>query len=171
MKTNIILKNLIDILFILMIPGILGFIFILPFGIFSTSVGNVSLDTYEDFVNLPTIYWFAVATSIASYILMLISLYFLKKSAKHFLDNNLLKSQVIENLNKSGVFLIITAICVAISFVMIWIPSIEGDSISLHYGNNIFVPLFLAIVGLFFKLISNTLVNVKLMKDENDLTI
>ncbi len=171
MKTNLLLKNLIDILFIFMIPGVIGFLFILPFGIFNTSVSNVSANSYEDFTDLPPQYWIAVAVSFLTYLLMLISLYYLKKSARHFLDNDLLKEQVISNLSKSGVLLVITAIGTTISYLLIWSTKLSGGTLSLKYGDNLFVPLFLAIVGLFFKLISNTLVNAKLLKEEHDLTV
>ena len=171
MKTNLLLKNLIDILFILMITGLAGFLIILPFGIFNTSIGNVSLNGYEDVFSLSMLYWLAVAISIISYILMLVALYYLKRTARHFLDNNLLKKQVIENLNKSGLYLVITAIAVTVSYLLTWIASFNGTTISVQYGNNIFVPVFITIVGLFFKLISNTLKSVRLMKAEHDLTI
>jgi hypothetical protein len=171
MKTNLLLKNLIDVLFILMIAGIIGFLFILAFGVFNTSVGNVTANSYEDFTDLPLQYWIAVAVSFLTYLLMLIALYYLKKSARYFLDNDLLKEQVISNLSKSGVLLIITAISTTISYVLIWLTKLSVGTLSLNYGDNLFVPLFLGIVGLFFKLISNTLANAKLLKEEHDLTI
>ena len=102
---------------------------------------------------------------------MLVALYFLKKSAKYFLNNDLLKQQVIDNLHKSGAYLIITSIFVIVSYLLLWISSMDGDSVSLQYGTNIFAPMFIAIVGLFFKLTSNTLQNMVMIKAENDLTI
>jgi hypothetical protein len=154
-----------------MIPGIIGFLFVLPFGIFSTSVGDVRLENPEDFSKLPILYWFAVGASIATYMLMLISLFYLKKTARHFLDNNLLKNLVIDNLSKNGKFLVLTAIGTTLSYILIWFAKIEGGTLTLQYGTNIFIPLFIAIVGLFFILIANTLNNARLLQEENDLTI
>ncbi len=171
MKTNALLKTLIDLLFILMIPGILGFLIMLPFGVFNNTIGNVPPEDALNFMNLPAFYWVAIALGILTYGLMLFALWFLKKSARYFMDNNLLKEPVSHNLNKSGLFLIFSAIGALASYVAIWIASFDGTGISLQYGNNIFVPLFLAIIGLFFKMVSNTLTNARLLKEENDLTI
>jgi hypothetical protein len=171
MKTNMLLKNLIDVLFIVMIPGILGFIFILPFGMFNTTIGNVEVIGYEEVMNLPVLYWVAVIVGMLAYGLMLSALWFLKKSARYFVDNNLFKEAVSKNLSKSGLFFILTAMGAITSYIALWIASFEGSRISLTYGDNLFVPLFLAIIGLFFKMISNTLTNARVLKDENDLTI
>ena len=45
MKTNILLKRLIDILFIFHCAGLIGFIFILPFGVFSINIAEVPITT------------------------------------------------------------------------------------------------------------------------------
>jgi len=171
MKTNLLLKNLIDVLFILMVPGILGFIFILPLGMFNNTIGNVSVNGYEDVMNLPVFYWVAVITGILTYSMMLFALWFLKKSARYFMDNNLLKEPVSNNLGKSGFFLILTAIGAFVSYISVWLASFDASGITMQYGDNLFIPLFLAIVGLFFKIIANTLTNARLLKAENDLTI
>lgn len=171
MKTNLLLKNLIDLLFILMIPGILGFLFILPLGLFTNTIGDVSVDGYEDVRNLPISYWLGVSIAMLAYGLMLTALWFLKKSARYFMDNNLLKEPVSRNLNKCGLFMILSALGALASYIAMWIASFDGSGISLQYGNNIFVPLFLAIIGLFFKIIANTLTNARFLKEENDLTI
>ena len=94
MKTNILLKNLIDVLFILMFPGILGFLIILPFGMFNNTIGNVSPESAVDFMNLPAFYWVGVGVTMLTYGFLLFALWFLKKSARHFMDNNLLKEAV-----------------------------------------------------------------------------
>lgn len=171
MKTNLLLKNLIDILFILMVPGIFGFLIILPFGMFNTTIANVEVNGYEEVMDLPAFYWVAVIIAMLTYGMMLFALWFLKKSARYFMDNNLLKEVVSRNLNKSGVFLILAAFGALVSYIAIWIASFDGSVVSLQYGDNIFIPLFLAIIGLFFKMISNTLTNARLVKEENDLTI
>ncbi|MAZ73999.1 MAG: hypothetical protein CMC70_12720 [Flavobacteriaceae bacterium] len=171
MKKNMVLKNLIDLLFILMVPGILGFIFILPFGMFNNTIGNVSVNGYEDVMNLPFFYWVAVIIGMFTYSMMLFALWFLKKSARFFMDNNLLKEPVSRNLNKSGLFFIITAVGAMGSYMAIWIASFDDSGVSLQYGSNLFIPLFLAIIGLFFKMVANTLTNARLLKEENDLTI
>ncbi|WP_432411999.1 DUF2975 domain-containing protein [Rasiella sp. SM2506] len=171
MKTNLLLKNLIDILFILMVPGIFGFLIILPFGMFNTTIGNIEVNGYEEVMNLPTFYWVAVIVGILTYGMMLFALWFLKKSARYFMDNNLLKEAVSLNLSKSGLFFILTAVGALGSYIAIWIASFDGAGVSLQYGDTIFIPLFLAIIGLFFKMISNALTNARLLKEENDLTI
>lgn len=171
MKTNYILKTCIDILFFLMLFGILGFIFMMPFGMFTSNIGNVTLESYDDYLNLPIMYWFAVIVAILTYVCMLIGIWFLRKSSAQFLDNDLLKLSVSANLNKSGMCFIISAVGVTGCYVAIWLADFNPKSISLTIGNNIFIPLFLAIVGLFFKIVANTISNAKLIKEENDLTI
>jgi Protein of unknown function (DUF2975) len=171
MKSNSLLKNLIDLLFILMVLGILGFLIVLPFGVFNTTIGNVTVSSYEEVMELPLFYWVAVIVAMLTYALMLLALWFLKKSARYILDNNLLREPVSKNLNKSGLFFIFTAVGTLASYVFIWIARFDGSRISLQYGENIFIPLFLGIIGLFFKIIANTLANARVLKEENDLTI
>ncbi len=171
MKTNMLLKNLIDVLFILMFPGILGFLIILPFGMFNNTIGNVSPESAVDFMNLPAFYWVGVGVAMLTYGFLLSALWFLKKSSRHCMDNNLLKEAVSSNLNKSGLFFIITAVGAMGSYMAIWIASFDDSGVSLQYGSNLFIPLFLAIIGLFFKMIANTLINARFLKEENDLTI
>ena len=171
MKSNSLLKNLIDLLFYLMIPGILGFLIIFPFGILTTSVSNVATQSIEDVEDLSIFYWLAVGFAFISYIILLIALFYLKKASKHFLDNNLLKLMVIKNLSFSGRSLLIVALTTFISYIFIWLVNFDNGNVSLTYGNNIFIPLFLAIIGLFFQIISNTLDNARKVKEENDLSI
>ncbi|HBY67602.1 MAG TPA: hypothetical protein DEG69_07540 [Flavobacteriaceae bacterium] len=109
--------------------------------------------------------------SFLSYIIFLLGLYYLKKTAKHVLNNNFLKTPVIENLKRSGNMLTIAGIFLMVTYTVFWLSTLSLGTIKLTYGTNIMIPLFLIIIGLFFILQSNALFKAKSIKEENDLTI
>jgi len=171
MKINILFKTLIDILFILHCAGLIGFIFILPFGIFSINIADVSVTGYEELTRLPILYWVGIAFSFLSYVILLFGLYYLRRTAKYVLKNNFIKTQVIENLKRSGKMLTLAGVFLITTYIIFWLSKLSLGSIKLTYGTNVMIPLFLIIIGIFFMLQSNALLKAKLVKEENDLTI
>lgn len=165
------LKILIDILFVLHCLGLAGFFFILPFEIFSTRIVTVKVQGYEDVASLPVVYWVGIALSFVTYILFLIGLNYLRRTARHFVLGFFFSEEIIHNLKRSGSFFVFSGIVLGIAYITIWGFSTLSGSINLTYGTNIMIPMFLCIVGLFFVLQSTALRSAKLLKEENDLTV
>ncbi|HLV92711.1 MAG TPA: DUF2975 domain-containing protein [Aequorivita sp.] len=166
-----VLKLLIDALFILLCLGLSGFIFILPFEIYSTRIVSVQVKSFEELNNLPFLYWLGIILSIITYILFLIGLNYLKKTTNFFIRNTFFHNTIIKCLKRSGMFFILSAIVLSIAYIIAWMLEASKGHIKLILGTNIMIPLFLCIVGLFFILQSEILDRAKSFKDENDLTV
>src|SRR5690554_8227064 len=113
-----ILKFLIDTLFILLCLGLLGFIFILPFEIFSTRIVSVEVKSFEELNNLPFLYWLGIILSIITYILFLIGLNYLKKTTNFFIRNTFFHNTIIKCLKRSVMFFFLSAIVLSIAYIL-----------------------------------------------------
>ncbi|WP_203294514.1 hypothetical protein [Luteirhabdus pelagi] len=149
MKKNILLKNLIDLFFIIHAIGIIGFIFILPFGVFSTNTVEVPVAGIENIQNLPTVYWIGIATSLLSYLVFLWGLFALKKTGNALLHENFFRDEIIHPLRKCGNRFVFAGGLLAASYGLFWVANMLEGNIKLTYGTNIMIPLLLLIVGLF----------------------
>lgn len=165
------LKLLIDTLFIILCLGILGFFFILPFEIFSTKIADVEFQDYEGFANLPFLYWMVIGLSILTYILFLLGLNYLRKTANHFISTSFYTVEITKNLKRSGMFFILSAIILALAYVLVWGIDVSKGNIKLVLGMNVMIPFFLCIVGFFFILQSKVLDQTRLFKEDSELTI
>lgn len=165
------LKILIDTLFIILCLGILGFFFILPFEIFTTKIADVEFQGYEGYSTLPFLYWMVIGLSILTYILFLIGLNYLRKTANHLISTSFYTINITKNLKRSGVFFIISAIIMALAYVLVWGIDVSKGDIRLVLGTNVMIPLFLCIVGFFFILQSKVLDQARLFKEDSNLTI
>jgi hypothetical protein len=98
-------------------------------------------------------------------------LYFLRKMARFLLSSKYFSDNIIRNLKKSGNHFLLTSL---ISFALIfaqWIGKMVDGKIELAYDQELLVPLFLAIIGIFFIIQSSTLDLAKSLKEENELTV
>jgi len=109
MKNIILFKTLVDILYILHFIGIVGIIFIIPFGIVNINQVNMNVEDWSLF------YWFTSIISLITYIIFLRGLYYLRKMARFLLTNKHFSENIIENLKKSGNLFLLTGI---ISFAL-----------------------------------------------------
>ena len=165
------LKLLIDTFFIILCLGILGFIFILPFGIFTTKIADVEFRGTEGYWNLPVLYWVGIGLSILAYITFLIGLNYLRKTANLFMTKAFFSLGIIRNLRLSGLFFVISGIIVSILFIIFWAIENTNGEIRIVLGTDIMIPLFLCIVGFFFMLQSKVLDEARLFKEDSNLTI
>ena len=110
------LKLLIDTLFVILCLGIFGFFFILPFGVFTTKIADVEFQGSEGYWNLPFLYWVGIGLSILAYILFLIGLNYLRKTANRFLSSSFFTVEISKNLKLSGLFFVVSAIILAVIF-------------------------------------------------------
>jgi hypothetical protein len=165
MKNIILFKTLVDILYILHFIGIVGIIFIIPFGIVNINQVNMNVEDWSLF------YWFTSIISLITYIIFLRGLYYLRKMARFLLTNKHFSENIIENLKKSGDLFLLTGIISFALFFIIWLNKLYGGKFELIYDSNLLIPLFLTIIGMFFIIQSNTLVLAKNFKKENELTV
>ena len=165
MKKAILFKTLVDILYILHFIGLIGIIFIIPFGTVNINQINMSVEDWSLF------YWSIFIVSLFAYIIFLRGLYFLRKMARFLLTNKYFSDDTIVNLKKSGNKFLYTGIISFALIVVLWISKLNGGKFELIYDNNLLIPLFLSIIGMFFIIQSNALNLAKGIKEENELTV
>ena len=165
MKKAILFKTLVDILYILHFIGLIGIIFIIPFGTVNINQVNMSVEDWSLF------YWSIFMVSLFAYIIFLRGLYFLRKMARFLLTNKYFSDNTIENLKKSGNNFLYTGIISFALIVVLWISKLTGGKFELIYDKNLLIPLFLSIIGMFFITQSNALNLAKGIKEENELTV
>ncbi len=165
------LKFLIDFLFIVLCLGILGFIFILPFGVFTTKIADIEFQGLDGYWNLPVLYWIGIGLSILTYILFLIGINYLRKTANQFISKSFYSIKTSKDLRFSGVFLVLSALILTLTYLMFWLMDVSGGSVKLILGTDVMIPLFLCIVGFFFILQSKVLEQARLFKEDSNLTI
>ena len=108
---------------------------------------------------------------VISYIIFLRGLFFLRKMARSLLSHKQFSLPIIQNLKKSGSHFIYAGILSFIILFALWLGKLLGGSLELTYDNNLIIPLFLSIIGLFFIIQSETLALAKDIKEENELTV
>tara|TARA_B100000809_G_scaffold249333_1_gene280577 strand:+ start:640 stop:1137 length:498 start_codon:yes stop_codon:yes gene_type:complete len=165
MKNTILFKTLVDILYILHFIGLVGIIFVIPFGIVNNNQVNINVEDWSLF------YWLISIMSLITYIIFLRGLYYLRTMARFLLTNKYFSEKIIENLKKSGNHFLFTGIISFSLFFILWLNKLYGGKFELIYDSNLLIPLFLTIIGMFFIIQSNTLVLAKNFKEENELTV
>lgn len=165
MAKTILFKTLVDILYILHFFGLIGIIFIIPFGTVNINQVDIKVEDWN------LLYWLVFIVSLLAYIIFLRGLYYLRKMARFLLSNKYFSDNIIQNLNKSGNHFLYTGIISFILFAALWISKLVGGKFKLIYDNNLLIPLFLTIIGMFFIIQSKTLNMAKGLKEENDLTV
>lgn len=165
MKKVILFKTLVDILYILHFIGLIGVLFIIPFGTINSNQINMSVDDWSLF------YWSIFIVSLFAYIIFLRGLYFLRKMARFLLMNKYFSDDTIETLKKSGTHFLYTGIISFALIVVLWISKLTRGKFELIYDNNLLIPLFLTLIGMFFIIQSNALNLAKGIKEENELTV
>ncbi|MBU3026047.1 DUF2975 domain-containing protein [Zobellia galactanivorans] len=165
MKKSILFKTLVDIVYFLHFIGLIGILFIIPFETIHINQASTNVENW----NLP--YWSVYIVSLAAYILFLRGLYYLRKMARHLLSNKHFSGSIIQNLKKSGNHFLYTGIISFILFATLRISKLGEGECELIYDNNLLIPLFLTIIGMFFIIQSNALHLAKGIKEENELTV
>lgn len=165
MKKAILFKTLVDILYILHFVGLIAMVLIIPLGTVNINQEDMSLE------ELSLFYWVMLMLSLFTYIIFLRGLYFLRKMARFLLKNNYFSDNIIESLKKSGNNFLSAGIISFAIIVVLWINKLYGGKHELIYDNNLLIPLFLTIIGVFFIIQSNALNLAKGIKEENELTV
>ncbi len=164
MKQNILFKTLVDILFIFQSVGIIGIIFIMPFGVAKINMMDFPVEDWT------WIHWVIVIVSLIGYIIFVVGLYHLRKVARHLLSNKYFDLKVVTHLKKSGNYFVASGIFSFVVFLAVWIVKLTMSHISL-YDSDVMLSFFLIMVGLFFIIQSEVILNAKNFKDDSELTI
>jgi len=191
MKTIQILRTLINILFYTLIAvfitGIIFFILLFFFPeLLPTPLGSFSMIFNQMLFNQPfgwKIYLVPLSTVI-NYVLLIIAMFFLKKSVSSFLNSDFYSKNVIRNLKKGGnIFIFIGVYSIIILlFAALYIQNLASNMVQMKTNflitlSNILVAtidlksIISIIIGLFFLLFGKIFENSRILKQENDLTI
>lgn len=105
------------------------------------------------------------------YILFIIGLYFLRKTARLAILKDFFNTNITKSLMKSGKAILLSGIAMLISFIFYWVNELIEGTISLTINIETVTTFFLLIVGLFFMLMAKALNKAISWKKENELTI
>ncbi|PTM02968.1 MAG: hypothetical protein DA405_11745 [Bacteroidetes bacterium] len=165
MKKTILFKSLVDVLYTLQVIGFIAVLIMIPFGLVNITNENASAEKWDLF------YWLVFTFTLVKSLVFLRGLYFLRRIARILLSDKYFSEDIIRYLRKSGNHFLLSSL---ISFALIlaqWIGKIVDGKIELGYDQELLVPLFLAIIGIFFIIQSGTLDLAKSLKEENELTV
>ncbi|GGG93903.1 hypothetical protein GCM10011416_08940 [Polaribacter pacificus] len=186
MKTIQILRTLINLLFYTLIAIFaLGF----AFGVILLFFPEILPSPYNAYTMLFSSFftwkmYLMPSIAIINYVLLILAIFFLKKSVSSFLKSDFYSERVTKNLQKGGsLFIFIGVSTITIQFFSaIYIQNIANDMIGGQYNflirwSNILAAaidlksIIAIIIGLFFLLFSKIFENSRVLKQENDLTI
>ena len=186
MKTIQILKTFINILFYTLITVFIIYLFFFILLIFLPNVLPDSLRNFTMLFKHPFGFkmYLAPISSAVNFVLLIVSIFFLRKSMSSFLKSDFYNEIVTSNLKKAGnIFLFIGISSILIQlFTVSYIQSISYNMIQIETGFFIrllnltiatldFKSILAIIIGLFFLLFSKIFENSRMLKQENDLTI
>lgn len=164
MIRNILFKTLVDILFIFQAIGVIALFFVVPFGKSRISI----MDIPEG--EMTWIYWLVLLISLIGYVLFVMGLYHLRKMARHLLSKKYFDLVVVNHLKKSGNYFVATGIFAFVTFLSWWLVNLTVGNVS-FYDSDVMISLFMIMIGLFFIIQSEVILNAKNFKEDSELTI
>jgi len=165
MKKTILFKKLIDTLYILYFILLIGIILMISFGSGKSTINQVNIEDWG------FVLWFIGIVAFIANIIFLRGLYYLRKMTKFLLSKKYFSDMIIMNLKKSGNHFFVSGIIFFVLYIITWLNKLYEDKSVINFNNNLLIPLFLIIIGVFFIIQSNTLNLAKHIKKENELTI
>ena len=186
MKTIQLLRTLINILFYtLIVIFCIGFIFLFILIFFPETLPNMLSNFSMIFSSMfPWQMYLVSAFSLVNFTLLIVALFYLRKSISSFLNNDFYNESVTTNFRKAGnIFLFIGISSIIIQlFAVLYAQNLASNMIQMK--SNFFIGLIntlaaaidlkstiAIIMGLFFLLFSKIFENSRILKQENDLTI
>jgi hypothetical protein len=185
MKTIKILRTLINILFFGLISVLIAQI-IFWFSIyFLGDYLPFYLQNFKMVFNFNFFNWkilLVPAITVMNFILFVLAIFYLRKSISPFVKSDFYSKDVTKNLKKAGnIFIFIGTSTIVIQFIAaIYLYTISPKILQINslitISNTVIATfdlrsIFLIIAGLFFLLFSNSFINARKLKQENDLTI
>jgi len=172
MKKTFVFKLLIDLVYYYFFAGMVGILIIFPFLYFFLGEGKIKFEGMETSINSLTFaHWIIIILGLITYILFFKGLYHLRSVAQFLLSKNFFSLKTIQNLNTSGTYFLYSSILYFIVLVISFTFKIFKGHISMSFNTTTTLPIFIAIIGLFFMLQSKALQIAKVYKDDNALTI
>lgn len=148
MKKTSLLKLLINILILMSILVLVGLLINIPLRKCIMSPIKICIVDWNIF------YWVIAIIGLSAYFFFIKSLYHLRKIAE-LLDNESL-SDKINHFKKSGTCFYATGIIYSTVIILLWTyQAIETGKTEVGYDMDLIPPLFLIIIGLFFRKISS----------------
>ncbi|MGJ8591230.1 MAG: DUF2975 domain-containing protein [Aquaticitalea sp.] len=164
MKRNILFKTLVDILFIFQAIGIIGLFFVMPLGVARINMVDIPVTEWT------WISWVILLIGVIGYVIFVMGLFHLRKVARHLLSNKYFDLVVVKHLKKCGRYFVATGIFSFVVFIALWIVKLTISRISL-YDSDVTLSLFMIMIGLFFIIQSEVILNAKNFKEDSELTI
>lgn len=159
-------EKLIYLLYILLIIYV-GVIVLVPvlmlFDIEINIRSNLDTDSFA--------FWIFFTLELIVYLLFLLGVYFLRRVSLYLREDEPFKQLVIKGLNRSGTYMILSGLLSITSLVAVWVYKLVTGELSIGYGTDLILTLFIIIVGLFFKIQSNALMLAMKNKEELDLVV
>ncbi len=186
MKTIQILRTFINILFYTLIfVLIICFLFFIILAFFPETLPR-TIRNFSILFSQPFGWkmYLVPISSVVNYVLLIVSIFFLRKSMASFLRSDFYNETVTINLKKAGaIFVFIGVSSIIIQLIAVsFVQSISYNMVQLDTG--VFIRLLnllvaaldlksilAIIIGLFFLLFSKIFENSRILKQENDLTI
>lgn len=166
MKKETIFKSLIDFIFIMLCLGFLSLLFVAPLGLNMFAIEN------KEIYNWGLFSWTIHLVSVLSYIILIIGISYLRKTARLMISTRLFDQNISLYLKKAGKFLISSSILSYTVFILIFIEQIYTENkLEIVFDSNLLLEMIITAVGLFFIIQSEALIRARLIKEENDLTI
>lgn len=153
MKKSFLLNSLINILIFLYIIGLIGLIILIPLKKCIISPIKICIVDWNIF------YWFIAVISVFALLSFLKSLFHLRKIVK--LQAKESSSNVIDkNLIKCGTGFITSGIIYFSIVILLWIyNAIETEAFEIGFEMDLVPPLFIIVIGMFFKMQSKPTLN------------
>ncbi|NQY27943.1 MAG: DUF2975 domain-containing protein [Flavobacteriaceae bacterium] len=167
MRKLLLLKTIIDILWIISMPILLIILFIIPYIFLSDDYSSIPIKINENTIShIDFISKGVLSIMASSTLLVLYCIYLFKKVLLLFSQRRMFDDSVLINLNKIGEILIWFSI---INIIGSFIYNLNLNKVSFEISIS---PLILTLsLGLFFMVLSEIFKIAKDTKEENDLTV
>ncbi|MCV6630996.1 MAG: DUF2975 domain-containing protein [Flavobacteriaceae bacterium] len=168
MKTRILFKTLIDILFFLQIIALLSAVFIVPLGMVNINMYDLPINQWNAF------HWLLFLGSVICFFSFTLGLYFLRKLGRAMLSRRPFTLTVVKILKKCGAYFMVSGALLLLLHFLAWFAQQvyqKTTKIELIYDTNMVIPFFLLIIGLFFRIQSNNILEARMYKEDSTLTI
>ncbi|MBP1840634.1 DUF2975 domain-containing protein [Formosa algae] len=165
MTKTIVFKTLVDFLYMLHVLGLISILFTVPLGIININQADLSVSDWTIW------HWSIVVLTFITYTVFLRGLYFLRKTARFLLSNKYFSNHIIDNLKQSGYHFLYTGLLSVGVILIVFVSKLYQGTFELIFDDNLLIPLFISIIGLFFIIQSHSLLLAKDFKEENELTI
>jgi hypothetical protein len=157
-------KTLVDIFFALLFVGVVGVMISLPFA-------HVEINSNEiDPSSMTWIQVISLVMALFATILFIRGSFYFRQVARFLLENRMFTNDMAISLSKAGQQYVYAGLIYIVLMLFLGLTKMVQGTVHIDLGA-LLPPFFLCVVGLFFKLQSQVLLQAKALKEENQLTI